>query len=109
MDITPINASASLTPELVSQLHLAGDSPEAQAKVVSQQFESVLLRQFLDKSVSSMMGSAAGSDVYGYMVTDALSQSLAKGGGLGMQAILERQLSPAGHKPAPSVYVKGHS
>jgi|HubBroStandDraft_6_1064221.scaffolds.fasta_scaffold1228953_2 Rod binding domain-containing protein len=109
MDITPINASASLAPELVSQLHLAGDSPEAQAKVVSQQFESVLLRQFLDKSVGSMMGSGAGSDVYGYMVTDALSQSLAKGGGLGMQAILERQLSPAGHKPAPSVYVKGHS
>ena len=66
---------------------MAGDSPKAQAKVVSQQFESVLLKQFLDKSVGSMMGSGAGSDVYGYMLTDALSQSLAKGGGLGLSSI----------------------
>ena len=107
MQIGAINTSASLAPELASQLHLAGNSPEAQAKVVAQQFESVLLRQFLDKSVGSLMGSEAGGDVYNYMVTDALSQSLAKGGGLGMQSILETQLSPAGHKPAPAHSMKG--
>lgn len=94
MDISSINTSAGLAPDLMGQLHLAGDSTAAQAKVVSQQFESVLLRQFLDKSVGSMMGSGAGSDVYGYMLTDALSQSLAKGGGLGMSSILEKQLTP---------------
>ncbi len=108
MQIAPTNAAASLAPELVSQLHLAGESPVAQAKVVSQQFESVLLQQFLDKSVNSMMGDAAGSDVYGYMLTNALSQSLAKGGGLGMASILERQLAPAAHPPAKSASVKGH-
>ncbi len=108
MQIAPTNAAASLAPELVSQLHRAGESPVAQAKVVSQQFESVLLQQFLDKSVNSMMGDAAGSDVYGYMVTSALAQSLAKGGGLGMASILERQLAPAGQPPAKTVSAKGH-
>ncbi|HEY1763537.1 MAG TPA: rod-binding protein [Opitutaceae bacterium] len=107
MQIGAISTSALLAPELASQLHRAGDSPEAQAKVVAQQFESVLLRQFLDKSVGSLMGGGPGDDVYSYMVTDALSQSLAKGGGLGMQSILESQLSPAGHKPAPTHSVKG--
>jgi Rod binding domain-containing protein len=108
MSITPVNAAASLAPELVGELHLAGNSPEAQSKVVSEQFESVLLKQFLDKSVGSMMGDGAGSDVYGYMVTEALSQSLAKGGGLGMQSILEKQLSPSGPRPAAALSVKGH-
>jgi Rod binding domain-containing protein len=108
MQIEPTYGSSSLAPELMSQLHMAGESPVAQAKVVSQQFESVLLQQFLDKSVSSMMGDAAGSDVYGYMLTNALSQSLAKGGGLGMASILQRQLAPAGQPPAKTVSAKGH-
>jgi len=106
MQITPTNAAASLAPDLVNQLHLAGDSPQAQGKVVAQQFEAVLLRQFLDKSVGSMMGGGAGSDVYGYMLTDALSQKLARGGGLGMSSILEKQFSPPGH-PAAAAAVKG--
>jgi Rod binding domain-containing protein len=109
MQITPLNASAALAPDLVGQLHMAGDSPAAQAKVVSQQFEAVLLKQFLDKSVGSMMGSSAGSDVYGYMLTDALSQSLAKGGGLGMSSVLERQLAPRASAPAGDTPEKGTS
>jgi Rod binding domain-containing protein len=109
MEITQINAAAALAPDLVGQLHMAGDSPAAQAKIVSQQFESVLLKQFLDKSVGSMMGSGAGSDVYGYMLTDALSQSLAKGGGLGLSSILERQLAPPTNVPAGGAPAKGAS
>ena len=95
MDILPVNAASALAPDLVGQLHMAGSSKAAQSKVVSEQFESILIRQFLDKSMGSMMGGGAGSDVYGYMLTDALSQSLAKGGGLGMASILQKQLSPA--------------
>jgi Rod binding domain-containing protein len=107
MQINPTNAAASLAPDLVSQLHQAGNSQQAQGKVVAQQFEAVLLRQFLDKSVGSMMGSGSGSDVYGYMLTDALSQKLAKGGGLGMSSILEKQFSPAGSPAATAPAVKG--
>jgi len=107
MQVTHINAAAALAPDLVGQLHMAGESPKAQAKVVSQQFESVLLKQFLDKSVGSMMGSSAGSDVYGYMLTDALSQSLAKGGGLGLSSILERQLAPSANTQPGSLPVEG--
>lgn len=86
---------------------MAGASTTAQAKVVSEQFESILLRQFLDKSMGSMMGDGAGSDVYSYMLTDALSQSLAKGGGLGMASILQRQLSPSAGAPANPAPAKG--
>lgn len=102
MEIFPSTPSGSLAPELLGQLHMAGDSQPAQAKIVSQQFESILLRQFLDKSVGSMMGSGAGSDVYGYMLTDALSQSIVKGGGLGMASVLQKQLMPASHVTAPT-------
>ena len=107
MQVTQINAAAALAPDLVGQLHMAGDSPKAQAKVVSQQFESVLLKQFLDKSVGSMMGSGAGSDVYGYMLTDALSQSLVKGGGLGLSSMLEKQLAPGAKPLAAGLPAKG--
>jgi Rod binding domain-containing protein len=107
MQVTQINAASALAPDLAGQLRMAGDSPKAQARVVSQQFESVLLKQFLDKSVGSMMGDSAGSDVYGYMLTDALSQSLAKGGGLGMSSILERQLVPSEYTREGSVPAKG--
>jgi Rod binding domain-containing protein len=110
MEILPSNAAVSLAPDLVGQLHMAGSSSAAQSKVVSEQFEAVLLRQFLDKSVGSMMGSGGGNDVYGYMLTDALSQSLAKGGGLGMASILQRQLSsqPTGVQAGPSAAKAAH-
>lgn len=107
MEILPTNAAVSLAPDLVGQLHMAGSSTAAQAKVVSEQFESVLLRQFLDKSMGSMMGDGAGSDVYGYMLTDALSQSLAKGGGLGMASVLQQQLSPHIKSAAIAAPAKG--
>lgn len=106
MEILPTNAASALAPDLVGQLHMAGNSTSAQAKVVSEQFESVLLRQFLDKSMGSMMGGGAGSDVYSYMLTDALSQSLAKGGGLGMSSILQQQLSPHVKAPVQAAHAK---
>jgi Rod binding domain-containing protein len=106
MDILPTNVSSTLAPDLVGQLHMAGDSKQAQTKIVAEQFESVLLKQFLDKSVGSMMGDGPGSQEYGYMLTDALSQSLAKGGGLGMASILERQLSQPGSAPVIPLHAK---
>jgi Rod binding domain-containing protein len=54
-----------------------------------------------------MMGSGAGSDVYGYMLTDAMSQSLAKGGGLGLASVLEQQLTPRASAPAAAAPAKG--
>jgi Rod binding domain-containing protein len=95
MEISPVSTSA-LDPGFLKELRSAGPSPDAQAKAVSTQFEAILLRQMLDKTVGSMMGSGPGGEEYGYLVTDLMAQQLAQGGGMGMSRILQAQLSPAG-------------
>jgi Rod binding domain-containing protein len=95
MEIAPVNASA-VAPDLMNALRSAGSSPAAQTRAVATQFEAILLRQMLDKTVGSMMGDGPGSGEYGYLVTDLMAGQLAQGGGMGLRQILEAQLSPAG-------------
>ena len=68
------------------------------AKGASQQFEAILVRQLLGEAMKPMMGTAEdaapGHDIYQYMVTDIVSQSVAQGGGLGIAKMLEKQLEP---------------
>jgi Rod binding domain-containing protein len=73
----------------------------AQRKKVAGQFEAILVRQMLSKSVGSMLGGddVAGS-VYGDMMTDALAQNLTSGPGLGLGRIIEQQLAPHGRTAA---------
>ena len=59
---------------------------------VSSQFEGILLRQFLGESMKPMLGEGEGSQFYGYLLTDALAQSLSAGGGLGLSSVLQAQL-----------------
>ena len=96
MSISPVGSSDPYASQILNRISAAGNTPAAQGKVVAQQFEAILMRQFLDKSVGSMMGGGAGSDVYGYMLTEALAQKLSEGGGLGLSAVLQRQFTPAG-------------
>ena len=71
------------------------DKAAAQRKKVANQFEAILVRQMLSKSVGSMLGGddVAGS-VYGDMMTDALAQNLTAGQGLGLGRMIEQQLAP---------------
>jgi Rod binding domain-containing protein len=77
----------------------------ADRKKAAGQFEAILVRQLLSKSVGSMMGSddVAGS-VYGDMMTDAIAQNLTAGQGLGLGRMIEKQLTPTApqHLPAPA-------
>lgn len=68
-------------------------------KKAAKQFEAILVRQLLAPAVEPMMkgsfgGAGPGSGVYGYMLTDVLANSVSQGGGLGLAAIIESQLSP---------------
>lgn len=102
MNIPPINARASAA---VATLATAGDArklsalPAAeQAKAAAGQFEAIMIRQFLQESVSGMMGDEGGGPgggVYGYLLTDVLANKLTQGGGLGLGRILQQQLTPA--------------
>jgi len=68
-----------------------------QVKAVAGQFEAILLRQFLQESVGSIMGGkdgGASGNVYGYLLTDVLSNQLSSAGGLGLSRVLEHQLTP---------------
>ena len=58
----------------------------------SQQFEAILLRQFLGESMKSLLEGGQAGQVYGYMLTDSLAESLSKGGGLGLSSVIQAQL-----------------
>ncbi len=78
-------------------------SPEEQRTAVAGQFEAILLRQFLQESIGSMMsggdgksGSGGGGGVYSYMLTDTLADKLSQGRGMGIAPMIAKQLTPRG-------------
>lgn len=74
-----------------------------QRVAVAAQFEAVLVRQMLGKTVNSMLGGAesgvAGS-VYGDMLADTIATQLTSGPGLGLGRLLVQQLTPRGETAA---------
>jgi Rod binding domain-containing protein len=104
MEISSIASSAASLPGLLGPAG-APQTPAAQAKAVAGQFEAIMLRQFLQESVGSMMGSGkeAGGSVYGYLLTDVFASQLSAGGGLGLTKVIEQQLLPHGARPAAPV------
>lgn len=72
-------------------------APAEQRAAVAAQFEAILVRQLLGKTMTSMMGGGAGGvsgSIYGDMLADTISQQLAAGQGLGLGRYLEQQLAP---------------
>jgi flagellar protein FlgJ len=101
MSVSPISAqvhNAAALARMASQPgKLASLPKDQQVKAAAGQFEAIMLRQFLQDSVSGMMGGESGGasgSVYGYLLTDVLAGKLSEGGGLGLSKVLEQQLSP---------------
>ena len=73
----------------------------ADVKKATAQFEAIIMRQLLAPSIEPIMSgglggsSGTGGGIYGHMLTEVLADSLAKGGGLGLGRMLEKQFSPA--------------
>lgn len=79
---------------------LETQSQEKQVAYAAQQFESVLVRQFLKDALQPALKGLGGGDmpgkgVYEGMIVDAFAQSLAAGGGLGFASTLQAQLMPS--------------
>lgn len=98
MSIAPINSAAT---NAAAQLAAAGKpaalknlSQSEQVKAAAGQFEAIILRQLLQDSVGKIMGEGPSANVYGYLLTDQLANSLSQGGGLGLAPMLTKQLSP---------------
>lgn len=102
-------SAASITPLLgisdtasVQRAFQAGPKRPA-AQAAAEQFEAILVRQLLGDALKSMAGGsgedgakAPGSDVYQYLVTDVVAQSVTQGGGLGIAKMLVPQLTAKG-------------
>lgn len=84
----------------------AGDAVSAaERQKAGAQFEAILVRQLLGKSLTSMLGSESGAaaHVYGDMLTDTIAQQLTSGQGLGLGRMIATQLGPRGLRTAAPV------
>lgn len=81
----------------------SGHSTPAELQKAARQFEAILVRQLLSPAIQPLMNGSAlggsgaggqGGGVYGYLLTDTLSGSIASGGGLGLADVISRQLAP---------------
>ncbi len=91
------------------QRQLQGGAQRPAAHAAAEQFEAILLRQLLGEALKPMLGSEAGgkapgSDVYQYLVTDVVAQSVAQGGGLGIAKMLVPQLTQPGAAQSQEVF-----
>lgn len=75
---------------------LRNAAPAEQRAAVAAQFEAILVRQMLGKTITSMLGNSnnASSSVYGDLLTDTFAQKLTAGSGMGLARVIEQQLAP---------------
>ena len=103
--------AANLAPDAAGPLRTPDRSPAAERQQVAAQFEAILVRQLLSKSLTSMLGSenSAATGVYGDLLTDRLAQQLTAGPGLGLGRVIASQLTPRGTPVADPVPPLPHS
>ncbi len=99
-------SSASISPLLgvadpaTLQRSMQAGSKPAAAQAAAEQFEAILVRQLLGDALKPMFGAGEtkppGGDVYQYLVTDVVAQSVTQGGGIGIARMLVSQLTPKG-------------
>lgn len=89
---------------LMEMAHSKHASESQKVAAVSQQFESVLVKQFLKEALKPMFKGVFNEDgnahrMYRHFFTDAISESIASGGGFGISNILQQQLSNQASPP----------
>ena len=99
MESSKINSNnVSLDSSLLMEMVHAKNKTQAEkTKFVTEQFESVLVKQFLNDALKPMFKgvfneNSEGHRLYRHFFTDALSESIAQGGGFGVSSILQQQL-----------------
>ncbi|MEO6602320.1 MAG: rod-binding protein [Polyangiaceae bacterium] len=76
------------------------EAPDPAMLKAAKDFESIFVRQMLksvEKTTAAGMGTkpAAGQSTYGSMVVDTLSDSISKGGGLGLADVIAKSMMAA--------------
>src|SRR5687767_12993820 len=99
MSVAPITSVMTAAPAQFNAAAVRNASPAQQRAAVAAQFEAVLVRQLLGKTMHSMLGGSEGGvagSVYGDMLADTMSQQLTAGSGLGLSKFIQQQLTPRG-------------
>ena len=86
------------TSMLMEMAHSKHATQQQKNAAVSQQLEAVLVKQFLKEALKPMIKGVFSDDgnanrMYRHFFTDAISESVASGGGFGVSNILQQQLS----------------
>ena len=89
---------------LMEMAHSKHVSEQQKTAAVSQQFESVLVKQFLKEALKPMFKGVFNEDgnahrLYRHFFTDAISESIASGGGFGISTLLQQQLAQPNTQP----------
>lgn len=96
--ISPSIDAGMLSPETQLSVN-QGPKPGVASRDPSElarQFEGILVRQMLAESMKSLVDGPKGQQTYGYFISEALSDGITKGGGLGLRSVLESQLRGQG-------------
>lgn len=92
---------------LMEMAHSKNTTHNQKVAAVSDQFESVLVKQFLKEALKPMFKGVFNEDggahrMYRHFFTDAISESIASGGGFGVSTILQQQLKTSDDVAEPS-------
>jgi Rod binding domain-containing protein len=116
MDSAKITSkNVSIDPShLMEMVHSKNKTDEEKTKFVTEQFESVLVKQFLNDALKPMFKgvfneNSEGHRLYRHFFTDALSESIAQGGGFGVSSILQQQLTSNQGGKSLEAENKGHN
>ena len=101
MNLPPVralNPAAHARAAHLTGAALRAAAPAEQRAAVAAQFEAILVRQLLGKTMTRMLGTGEGAaaSVYGDLLTTTIANQLASGPGLGLGRIIEQQLAPRG-------------
>lgn len=102
-DISMLANPAATVPLAGGPAAAAESAGAAELRQASQQFEAVLIRQYLNEALKPLlndtMGSGVtGSDMYQYMITDKLADELANQNTFGVASLLQMQLTAPSFK-----------
>ena len=98
------------TSMLMEMAHSKHTTQNQKVAAVSDQFEAVLVKQYLKEALKPMFKGVFNEDggahrMYRHFFTDAISESIASGGGFGVSNVLQQQLQ-ANDKPSASLTEK---
>ena len=105
----PVNAIGSTTTSATQAASgpVKAEAPDPSLLKAAKEFESIFVRQML-KSLEKTTAAGgntkatAGQNTYGSMIVDSLSESISKGGGLGLADVLARSMMAAHPLPKPT-------